>query len=40
MQHLLSILVAEAGVNPDDKAMPEIASDKIRAGSFMADLLF
>jgi hypothetical protein len=33
------ILVADAVVNSDDRAMPEIASDRITASGFMADLL-
>ena len=38
MQHLPFILVADAVVKPDDSAMPNIASDKITASGFMADL--
>ncbi len=37
-QHLPSILLAEVGVNPDDSAMPRMASDNIAASGFMADL--
>jgi hypothetical protein len=36
---LPSILLADAGENPDDSAMPKMASDKITASGFMADLL-
>jgi hypothetical protein len=39
MQHLPSILVADAVMNSDDNAMPEMASNRITGSSFMVDLL-
>jgi hypothetical protein len=33
------ILLADTGENPDDSAIPEMASDKITASGFMAELL-
>jgi len=39
MQHLPFILLAEAVVNSDDKARPEMASNKMTGNSFMVDLL-
>jgi hypothetical protein len=39
MQHLPSILEADAVVKSDDKARPEMASNRITGSFFMSDLL-
>jgi len=39
VQHLPFILLADAVVNSDDKARPEIASNRITENRFMGDLL-
>jgi len=38
-QHLPFILEADAVVNSDDKAKPEMASNRITGSFFMSDLL-